>query len=638
MGLTIIRATIDAIRAGNNTVFLKVHPELSADGKQIDFTTTDKDVELAKAKGLYVVMAILGWVGLGDGRFWDMKADGIKVPNQLDPFWPEAMKQYEWYHTEVIKHYCKDQKIIAFAPTWGIYGEAGFTSFDAGRSDHALARFNESRVKNKLIPLTKLPTRDQSLNTDYNLFIRFRYCYLEELFSALIGRLKHIANRKAVGTWQELYPVVGYLWTMVEVPSADFSLYESCFPVQTNHHPEKTIAETMGFRYRCRSWREYRDYYLPLCARKRGEGQQFIACQLTNDYASNYGWDLDTARKMQFDRWEDYFTPTLKRLNQVEIEDVYRDVLLVFPSYSAAALSDAPSHFADAAFIDVMLRMYGCQMDRYAIPRLDKMSVADMNKYKLIIVPSSAYILSDTYRKLKKSTATLVFTGQFAKALDGELSADSRSRKLDRMTIEYVDRKEGVVSINDPKHEITRYSKDTHVTLHGDESFRIRKGSTVPRTLLSCSGMPILSVEARFIFLHGDVFAASCYNAHRIPPEQAGSSDVSANEVDMWGPYDSIHKGNEMGYALIKGILNYAHVDYRVENPKPRTMVRYLGDHMEQASISANIAYNNTGEVQRLTVMTPYHPVGYNSLRIGSKYQTTIEIAPYSYIALRIPK
>lgn len=69
--------------------------------------------------------------------------------------------------------------------------------------------------------------------------------------------------------------------------------------------------------------------------------------------------------------------------------------------------------------------------------------------------------------------------------------------------------------------------------------------------------------------IHGHLFASSCHNPDRKPPQLSGSRDPSANEVDGWGPYDSSHPQNAFGYAVIKRILDYARVDYRVPEAKP---------------------------------------------------------------------
>jgi hypothetical protein len=629
----------DARQAGYDTVLFKVYPSVSADNK-LDFAYTDALIKRATDRGFKVILPILGWVGLGDEyRFWDTDESGAKIQNMLDPFWPEAMRQVEWYYREVINRYKSNPKVVAFAPTWGIYGEAGFTSFTAGRSPHALARFNEWRAKHDLPALDKLPTRQSGPNTEFNRFIRFRFLYMEQLFDSMIRRLKRDAGKTPVGMWQEMYPVIGYLWNQVEVPSADFALYEACLAFQSMHHPEKCLAETMGLRYRCHSAADYRNYFLPLLARKRGEGQRFMGCQITNDYAKNYGWTEDYAAKIGLERFEDEFGPYLKKLLDEPLESPRRDVLLVFPTYAAAALTDYTLHFADAALIDVTLRMYGCQMVRYGSPRLDKMTVEDMNRFKLIIVPDAAFITSETYAKLKQTEARVLLTGQFAQAVDGEYVPYGESREFDGASLEYLERAAGDVSVA-AESPLTRGLKrllaKQPVHLPKDEAFRYRQPGEAAGVLLRCGDDPLLSVryESRMILVHGHLWAAECYNPKRIPPDMGASADASANEVDMWGPYDSAHPQNVFGCALMKNILDYAGVDYRVAHPKPRGLAPFIGDNMEQASISANIVYNNTARPQTLTVRTPFQPHGRPSVHTANGYETRVTVPPFSYIAL----
>jgi len=630
----------DARAAGYDTIMLKAHPSVSTDGKSVDLAATDAQVNQAKAKGFKVILAILGWVGLGDGEFWDVEENGEKIPNQLDPFWPEAMERVEWYYEQVIEHYKADPRVVAYAPTWGIYGEAGFTTQTAGRSPHALARFNEWRAKQKLATLDALPTRKSGPNTEFNRFVRFRFLYMEEKFDAMFSRLKRLAGKVPVGTWQEMYPVIGYLWTMVEAPSADFALYESCFPFQTNHHPESSLGETMGFRYRCNSPEDYRKYYLPLLARKRGEGQRFMGCQLTNDYAKNYGWTEEKAKSIGFDRFEDEFGPYLKKLLDEPLETPKRDVLLVFPTYAAAALTDPPVHFCDAAIIDIMLRMYGCQMVRYGSPRLDKMTVAQMNRFRLIIVPDAAFIMRDTYDKLRKCKAKVLFTGCLAQSLDGELTPSGQSREFDGAKLAYFERPTGEASVASDS-PLTKGLREVlskqPVSLEKDESFRHEVAPKGTKTPLTCGGEPLVSTRANMIMIQGHLFAPACFNPKRVPPNVGGSADSSANEFDMWGPYDSAHPGNEFGYAVMKNILDYAGVDYRVPNPKPRTVVPFIGDHMEQVSVSANIVYNNTAQTQSVVVRVPFKPRGYNARRVRGRWEAEVSVPAFSYIALQAP-
>lgn len=628
----------DAKAAGYDTVMLKIHPAVTDSGP--DFASTDAQIAKINAKGLNVLLAILGWVGLGDGKFWDVDESGNKILNQLDPFWPQAMQTVEKYYTDCIEHYKTNPRVIAFAPTWGIYGEAGFTSLEAGRSEHALARFNEWRKKAKLPALKELPTRKSGPNTDFNHFIRFRFLYVEQQFDEMIERLKQKAGGVPVGMWQEMYPVIGYLWNMVEVPSADFALYESAFPFQTNHHPEKSLGETMGFRYRCNSAEDYRNYCLPLLARKRGEGQRFMGCQLTEDYAvSNYGWTKEKAEQCGFRMWEDKFGPVLKKLLSEPLESPERDVLLVFPTYSAAALSDSPVHFADAAIIDIILRSYGCQIARCGSPRLDKMTVSEMDRFRLIVVPDAAFLPSETFIKLAKTKATVMYTGCLAQAIDGQQANFGETRKMDAATLKYYQRQEGDVVVGDScplVKGLGEYLQQHPVKLPAGEAFKYQEAPKSITIALKCGDDPLLSTRGRSIFIHGHLFAEACYNPDRKPPMQlAGSADASANEHDMWGPYDSSHPQNAFTLALMKNILDFARVNYRVPDPMPRTVCPYLGDHIEPVSISANLVYNNTGEEQTITVRTPYAPQGYESKSVDGHYETKVTVPAFSYVALQ---
>jgi len=630
----------DAVAAGYDTMMLKVHPPVTPGATGIHPALHEDTISYAAARGLKLVLAVLGWVGLGDGEFWDTDRSGAKIMNRLDPFWPEAMRRVEWYYGRVIDCYARRPNVVAFAPTWGIYGEAGFTSFAAGCSQHALARFNEWRRDQYLPPLDRLPARTEGPNTEYNRFIRFRYLYIEERFDEMVTRLKERAGGIPVGMWQELYPVVGYLWTMVEVPSADFALYEACFPFQTLHHPEKSLAEIMGFRYRCASPEDYRDYVLPLLARKRGEGQRFMGCQLSNSYAKNYGWSEEKAKQVHFDRWEDEFGPYLKKLLDEPLESPKRDVLLVFPTYEAAALSDHMAHGVDTRILDTLLRMYGCQLARCGSPRLDKMSVRDLDRFRLIVVPNAAYLIPQTWEKLRRTRATVLFTGCFGQAFDAVQTPFGGERSLDGVQLRYLLRKPGEVTV-DEQHPLTggmgEYLQGRPVRLPEDEVFDYAGAGKGIRVLVRCAEVPLISIgsKGRMIFLHGQLLAGLCHDPDRVPPDLGFSADPSAREMDMWGPYSSTSPRNAFGRLLVRNILDFARVDYRVPDPKPRALVPYLGDHMEPVSISANFVYNNTAEPQTLTLRLPYRPRDWKSKRVGKRYEAEVTVPRFSYVPLR---
>ena len=627
----------EALQAGYDTILWKNQLRPLPDDGGIDFGPVDDHIARAREHGLKSILALLGEGGLGKGKYFDMDEQGKRLHNQLDPFWPEAMAQVEWAYGQVIDRYRSNPNVIAFAPTWGIYGEAGFKSFSAGRSSHALARFNEWRRQQGLPPMDAIPTRRDGLNTEYNRFIRFRYCYMEDQWDVMIRRLKARAGGKPVGTWQELYPVIGYLYNMVDVPSADFALYESCFPFQTTHHSEKTLAETMGFRYRCDSADSYRDYYLPLLARKRGEGQRFIGCQLTNEYASkNYKWPPEKAARIRFDQWEDCFAPYLRRLHNVPMEALPRDVLLVFPTYAAAALSNSPVHAADVMKIDVLLRMFGCQMMRCGSPALDKMTLEQMNRFRLIVVPCAAFLLEDTLGRLKGCSATVLFTGCFGQSFEAQYTPLGQEHGINGMRLRYIRRPSGGINIA-ADHVLTRHLGTVRVSLPEDESFEYVDLPGAVQVLLHCGEQPLLSTSenGRFIFLHGHCFAGIAYDPQRKPPSSlGGSADPSANEVDMWGPYSSAKPENLVGQQLMRNILDHAHVDYRVLDPKPCTATRYLGDHMEQASISGNIAYNNTNVPQELRIRLPYRPRQWPCKPVENRFEAQIMVPPFGYVVL----
>ena len=628
----------DARAAGYDTAMLKIAPPMNAAG-EVDFAAPNAFVKQASDRGMKVVFAIVGWAALGQD-FWDTETGGKKLMGRLDPFWPEAMERVETYFRAVLRRYAGNPDVIAFAPTWGIYGEAGFVSFEAGRSEHALARFNEWRKQGGLAPVETLPDLTAGLNTDYNRFIRFRYVYLEEAFSAMLRRLKGAAGGKPVGMWQEMYPVMGYLWTMTEQPEADFALGEASFPFQTLHRTESSLTETMGFRYRCGDWRGYAKYALPILARKRGGGQGFMGCQLTNGYAVNsFGWTQQRAERVEFNRWEDHFAPTLKKLLDEPLEPAERDVLFVCPTYAAAALPLHPRNSVDAILLDVEMRRFGCQMRRIGSPRLDQLAVEEMDAYRLIVIPDAAYLLSETLDRLTRTKATVLFTGAFGQALDAEQARAGSTRTVDGAALRYGEHPEGDVSVA-AESDLTRGMNELlaklPVRLSGDEGFDYadaRQASVQMR----CGGRTLVSTRrgGRFIFFHGHPLASACLNPERKPPRNvSGSADSSANETDLFGPYDSAHPQNAFGTALMRNVLDSAGVQYRVPEPKPRTVTRYLGDHMEQASINANIVYNNTGRSQTVDVRTPWRPDGYPCQPDGRGYRTRVTVAPYGYVAL----
>ncbi len=213
-------------------------------------------------------MAILGWVALPREEFWDTRENGEKIPGRLDPFWPEAMDRVEWYYRECFRRYRDRANVVAFVPTWGIYGEAGFTSFDAGRSGHARA-LQRMRQKRDLPLLRAHPTRSGGLNTDTNLCILFPL----SMCSGVHGTRRQAeaeSGGRPVGMWQELYPVMvisGTWWkSRCGLRSRTSRLHRPDQP-----HPAQHTAETMASATGC-SLRSSTATTISRCLREAGRG------------------------------------------------------------------------------------------------------------------------------------------------------------------------------------------------------------------------------------------------------------------------------------------------------------------------------------------------------------------------------
>ena len=84
---------------------------------------------------------------------------------------------------------------------------------------------------------------------------------------------------------------------------------------------------------------------------------------------------------------------------------------------------------------------------------------------------------------------------------------------------------------------------------------------------------------------------------------------------------------------MIKRILDYARVDYRIPEAKPRIAAPYLGDHVEPVGISANLVYNNTAQPQTVLVRTPFKPEVFQPRLVGERYETEVTVPPFSYVA-----
>jgi hypothetical protein len=264
-----------------------------------------------------------------------------------------------------------------------------------------------------------------------------------------------------------------------------------------------------------------------------------------------------------------------------------------------------------------------------------------MDRFTLIVVPCAAYLLPDTYVKLKQTTATVLWTGCFAQSFSAVHTPFGSRRAVDGLTLDYHQRPAGKVTVSG-EHPLIEGLGDLlekqPVTLPADESFRYAGEAGDVEVLLRCGQEPLLSIRraGRFVHIHGHLLAGLCHDPNRKPPRPVGGSrDSSANDVDPWGPYRSDHPQNHVGRLLVRNVLDHAHVAYRVPAPAPRTSTPYLGDHMERASISANIAYNNTPVPEQLTVRLPYRPRGHEVRPVSGGHEAEIAIPPFSYVALQ---
>jgi hypothetical protein len=235
----------------------------------------------------------------------------------------------------------------------------------------------------------------------------------------------------------------------------------------------------------------------------------------------------------------------------------------------------------------------------------------------------------------------VLFTGCFGQSYDSVLTPFGKRRTWDDgSSLGYFIRPAGPVTVAG-EHPLTEKLKDAHASLPEDESFDYVGEAKDTRILVRCGESPLLSLRrsGRSVSIHGHLLAGLCHDPDRKPPAKVGgSADPSANEHDPWGPHSSTHPQNTIAQQLVRNILDHAKVKYRVPDPAPRQWTPYLGDHMEAASISANIAYNNTAEAQTIRVRLPWAPKDLIATFKGSVYETSITIPPFRYVVLEPQK
>ncbi len=615
----------DAVAAGYDTLFTKIAPAYPGPGKPLDYSHGEELIRKARARGMKVVLGWLLWTGLPPGRFYLQNEDGTRLPDRIDPCWDAAMGYVRRHAEKLLDHYMGCADIIGLAPTWGIYGEGGYASFNSGYSPYLLEKFNRWRISRGEVSLAKLPTADETYK--YVLLQRFRFEYLANVWGELNAHLRHREpNGIAIGAWQEIYNGHMFQLALSEVPGADFAVNEMCFPWGTTYDQPRAIGETMGIRYKCDRFEDYRDYYLPLIARKGAEGQQAIGCQLSLDYADrNYAaWPEGHAAKVGFQQWEDRFAPYIRRVRDTQVVPVAPEVAYIQMTYPTASYPDAGNTVTDINLYEVVLRMYGMAYDRIPITRLSRLGPEDLAKYRLIVVPDAWYLDRAMWNTLRDSDAWVLLTGGVMQYGDGGQAKTART--IGGITLRYGKVAGGRPALAEACPPALRRQVEPRLA-----------GTTLPADLgltevspvnawVTLGGRPLLGQSGRFLFLANRLLYACAYDPDRDPPNLGGSVDPSADEGDPWGKASSSNPNNAFGEAIIAGIAEQCGVLLRIPHPLPRHFSRYLGDHSERINVTGNIVVNQDAEAHEVTIRTRGPGDGIT--------EETVTVPAYDFVAL----
>lgn len=627
----------DARAAGYDTVFCKLAPPYAAPDAPIDFGKTDEMLRAAQARGMKVLLAMLLWTGLPPGQFYVACHDGTRVPDRIEPMWAEAWDAARAWAARLHDHYMGCPDIIAFAPTWGIYGEAGYVRIDAGYGPHALKAFNQWRLSRGEPALDRLP--DPAPTYDNLLFHRFRFERLAGLHGELVAGLQHRdPNGTAIGAWQEIYNIHNYRLALAEAPGARFAINEMCFPFVTTYDQRRAIGETMGVRYLCDGFEDYRDYYRPLAARRWAEGQQAIGCQLSNHYAeANYSaWPAGRAEEVGFEQWEDRFADTIRRIKAVEPVDEPADVAYVQMTYPAAVYPDVGNTGNDANFMEIVLRMHGIAYDRVPFTHLSRLTAADLGKYKCVVVPCAWYLDEAMWRKLVASGATVLLTGGVMQASDDGLRAEGESRAIDGLRFTYGRTAGGTPEIAPGcppgiADGLDLAAWDAPFTLPEDVGLSAIDGA---EPLIRIGGQPLLARRDRLYFIANRLLFACAHDPDRTPPEMGGSADKSADYVDIYGTASSTSPANPWGERLIRNILREAGARIRISEPPARIFNRFLGDHCEAVNVTGSIVVNQDAQERAVSVLCRFPTRNVPYSRVEDGYLAQVVVPAYDFVAL----
>ncbi|NIA16643.1 MAG: hypothetical protein GWP08_21545 [Nitrospiraceae bacterium] len=622
----------DAVAAGYDTLFTKVAPHYPGPARPIDFDAADDLIRKAQARGMKIVLAWLLWTGLPHGRFYIECEDGSRMENRIDPCWDAAMAAVRLHAERLLDHYMGCADVIAIAPTWGIYGEAGYAAFNAGYSPYTLEKYNRWRIARGEATVSALPS---AANPGENvLFHRFRFEYLVSVWGELSAHLRRLEpNGIPVGAWQEIYNGHMYQLALSETPGADFAINEMCFPWGTTYDQSRALGETMGFRFKCAGYAAYRDYYRPLIARKWAEGQQAVGCQLSLDYAEkNYTqWPAGRAKEVAFHQWEDRFASVIRRVRDTPVAEEPAEVAYVQMTYPAACYPDAANTIIDINLYEIVLRMYGVPYEGIPVTRLSRLRAEDLAGYRLILVPGAWYLDEAQWRKLRACGAQVVLTGGVAQ-FGGARAAAAR----DGLGFDYGATPGGVPELEAgcPEavaRDLVPMLAEGAIRLPEDLGLRGLRGA---EAFIRLGGKPLLAREGRFWFIANRLLYACAFDPARKPPNLSGSGDPSANEADPWGKASSSSPANRFGETLLRNLFEACGVTPRIPDPLPRACSRYLGDHVERVNVTGNIVANQDAEAHTIIILCARPVTNFPCTPQEGRWAAEVTVPPYDFVVL----
>lgn len=485
---------------------------------------------------------------------------------------------------KVVEFYGSDPKVLGFSIMWGLYGEGGFKVppyGDFGFSAQARREFNSWMNT----PGEPLPVADSSgLPSDmrYIKWIEFRQRVLTNFRKEYISAAKQV-TRKLVGTWSEVYPVSLYTLNMGDAPGADFMCYDLSFGDVT-FNQRIAFAETHGDMQQYPDFESWKEHILPLVAKAYGEGVTPMGFQ----FPMRRGHAVNFLSKTKYfvDRIQDDYelriSPEFRKLMSNKVIFHAPQVALIYQSYGASAFPQKPSSFAlydrDSREIEALLHMMGAYMQ--ALP-LEKLSTADLNKYKLIIIPDAMYLTEKMYKNIMNTSAKILVTGDFLRAYwDGKNYVHATKwgecKRFGDFEIEYGKVEHGSIKI-DSRCDLTRHLEKYDDMPYCNDRFAVyKKFPPGARVLISCNETPLLIQFDNGKMLH---ITNRLFGHARTEHE------------------DSLE---HFAFRLLKNILKHSGVAVNISNPP---FCRAGGYAYAPYGLSNNILWNQTN--QNLDLLLP---------------------------------